>query len=69
VTIPIGESEINEKVISSPVATMTESICAEKVDDHIEIIKATYENQIAEIHENYQYVVLSFNISLIVFVY
>ncbi len=59
VTIPIGESEIDQEVISSPVATMTEPICA---DDHIDIIKATYENQIAEIHENYQYVVLNLNI-------
>ncbi len=29
-------------------------------DDHMEIIKAAYEDKIAKMHENYQYIILDF---------
>jgi hypothetical protein len=41
-----------------------ENRCVDVTDDHIEIVKTTYENEIVKIHEYYQYVIVKFLIML-----
>jgi len=38
-------------------------------DDNVETIKATYEDKIAKLHENYQYIILNFLFLLRIFGY
>jgi hypothetical protein len=61
--------ETREKSFSSVVIPTTEDIdeCSEPnpsdlidMDDQVEVIKATYEDKIATLHENYQYGILNF---------
>ncbi len=56
--IEIHEKAISPVVIPSPIVVdqSTEPALSRLTtsDDHVEIIKATYEDQIAKIHENYQ---------------
>ncbi|CAF0888724.1 unnamed protein product [Rotaria sordida] len=52
--IPIQENEINEELISSIIDENNKSIDFELINDHIETLKQSYENEIAKLHEDYQ---------------
>jgi len=56
ITIPAPKIDI---VIPSVIEQITDE--TDSLDNHIEIIKATYENEIAKLHENYQYIILKFS--------
>ncbi len=53
-----------EVVVPSVTAEITdENIEINSADDQIEIIKENYENEIAKLHENYQYIFRNFRLS------
>jgi transcriptional antiterminator len=63
--------ETHEKPISSFVDESTEPALSRLgvTDDHTEIIKATYEDKIAKLHENYQYIIHHFYFFFNKFIY
>jgi hypothetical protein len=66
VSAPIETKPISTVAVPPSTATIVDA-SAEQVlthltatDDHVEIIKAAYEDKIAKMHENYQYIILDF---------
>jgi hypothetical protein len=51
-------SPAKNEIVIPPVATIVTEVVRSPVTDDVEVIKAVYEDQIAKIHENYQYVLV-----------
>ena len=52
--------EVVVPVIVPPAANVEESKELPTTDDQVEMVKATYEDQIAKLHDSYQYIFIFF---------